>query len=174
MSRGGDTQEAPPSYAEASTSSSHAQMVTTDPALQQYTSPPPVPQLATRNSVPTVHASSPQRYSSLLPPGEKSPGPPPNYEVATSSLHDPIRRRPESPERMPRRSHLYQFHESLGGPKPPPKPEGVPLEEVVDRFGNRKRELKFRTLEERRRNPISMRAAYRSGSKLPLTGFFGS
>lgn len=107
--------------------------------------------------------SNPQRYSSLFPTSGVSAlaGPPPSYELATSSLPDRINRRPESPEKKSRWGlHLPR---ELAGSKPdgpPPKPEGVPLEEVVDRFGNRKRELKWRSTRERLMDKANFRAVF--------------
>lgn len=174
---GNDAQEVLPSYAEASTSS-HAEVATPGSTQQQYAFPSLVPQKASRSRVDLVvsgvRIQNIQRYSSLLPPSEEvSSGPPPNYEAATSSLPDRIRHRPESPELPESRKkrlrwlHIHHHHQESSISSKPPKQEGVPLEEVVDRFGNRKRELRMRTFQERMRDPVSVRSALRSASKIP-------
>lgn len=48
--------------------------------------------------------------------------------------------------------------------KPPPKPEGVPLELVVDRFGNRTRKLKVRSMSDRIRQRAREGTTFQVGS----------
>ncbi|CUS11616.1 unnamed protein product [Tuber aestivum] len=98
-----------------------------------------------------THSPRP-KYSSLLPPAPGPFGPPPDYNVTTSSLPElpPSRkgRKQEKKSRIQRwvfgETASQAYHEGRHGKKyAPAKNEGVPLEYVVDRFGNRKRELRF-------------------------------
>lgn len=117
-------------------------------------------------------SSSSQHYSSLLPPvtspGEVSPGIPPNYDIVTSSIPDRfVRRRalevlPEGEREIDKERARIQAEKGRrrwGRTKSPPKQEGVPLEEVCDRFGNRKREIKPPGTRDMVLNPPSVRKA---------------
>ncbi|KAI5847056.1 hypothetical protein DFP73DRAFT_365751 [Morchella snyderi] len=117
-------------------------------------------------------SSSSQHYSSLLPPitspGEASPGIPPNYDIVTSSIPDRFCRR-RAPEILPEgereidkekaRIQAEKGRRRWGRAKSLPKQEGVPLEEVCDRFGNRKREIKLPSTKDMILNPPSIRKA---------------
>lgn len=160
LSQGPDPEDALPSYEEAS--SSNYSIPNYDRSLPRATAIDSLtPKPAPKQQAPT---DNPQRYSSLLPPSAPSLGLPPNYAIATSSIPSDCsaRRRPSiSPER-PLHSK-WRLHSSKL-----PKQEGVPLEEVVDRFGNRKREIKFRPKAEVSKHPVSVRAALRN-----MNGFGG-
>ncbi|KAH0608809.1 uncharacterized protein H6S33_001037 [Morchella sextelata] len=117
-------------------------------------------------------SSRSQHYSSLLPPvtspGEASPGIPPNYDIVTSSIPDRFGRRrapevlPEGEREIDKERAMIQAEKGRkrwGRTKSPPKQEGVPLEEVCDRFGNRKREIKPPSTKDMILNPPSIRKA---------------
>lgn len=113
---------------------------------------------------------SPQRYASLLPPAGPSAllrGPPPSYESVT-----PGQRRitpPAEPPEIPWLKRLLVSHASasIKPPPPPPRPEGVLLELVVDRFGNRKREIRpMRSMRER------MQDRARNGTTFQLSTYY--
>lgn len=113
---------------------------------------------------------SPQRYSSLLPsagPSTLPRGPPPSYKSFT-----PDQQHITPPADLPGTPWLKRLlvpHASVSTkpPPPPPRPEGVLLELVVDRFGNRKREIRpMRSMRER------MRDRYRNGTTLQLSTYY--
>ncbi|CAZ81864.1 unnamed protein product [Tuber melanosporum] len=132
---------------------SFAPTIVASPSLATVTPPHSRP-IGNGNSPQELRASrSPQpKYSSLLPPASGPTGPPPNYNVTTSSLPEPPRSREGKERDKAPRTQRWMFgkkasqayHEGhLEKKYAPSKYEGVPLEYVVDRFGNRKRELKF-------------------------------
>src|SRR5437868_2304970 len=115
-------------------------------------SPPPSSPITNEESPqePEAPRSPQQKYSSLLPPASGPVGPPPNYNVTTSSLPEPPPSRKGKEREKASRIQRWMFgkmnsqgyHEGhLEKKYAPAKNEGVPLENVVDRFGNRKREL---------------------------------
>lgn len=189
VSQGDGAQESLPQYAGRASA-------TPNPTLQTNEFPPPQPAKSAVHPTP-----NPQRYSSLLSQSSGSTVqacPPPSYESATSSLpdHSPRRhrrsepatpsisdlsrpdQRSESPEPSSSRWSLRipQRLKSSKPPSPPtpPQPEGVPLEQVVDRFGNRTRVLRMRPFRERMRDGANVRAALRNAfitSNFTLAGW---
>lgn len=151
-----------PSYTEASTSSG---VGTAAPSSTHAFLPPKSPK-STESTVVSATESptpNPQRYSSLVSQLESSvqPGPPPSYESATSSLPDRTTRRPGLPKKKSKWGLHFPQEFTSSKPRPPPQPEGVPLEQVVDRFGNRKRELKWRSTRERLTDKSNFRSTFR-------------
>lgn len=105
--------------------------------------PSPAFPKATRKRAPKAAAKqapepSSQRYTSLLSAAGPSSLPPPRYE---SVIPNQRIKPPTEPLKTPWLTRLRVPHASAST-KPPPQPEGVLLELVVDRFGNRKREIK--------------------------------
>lgn len=156
-----------PSYAEVSGSSSGVGVVT--PGSMHAFLPPQFSK-STESAVVSatecpapIPTPNPQRYSSLFPQLEFSvqTGPPPTYESATSSLPDRTSRHQELPKKKSKWRLSLPQELTSSKPRPPPQPEGVLLELVVDRFGNRKRELKWRSTRERLTDKSNFRSAFR-------------
>ncbi|RPB00782.1 hypothetical protein L873DRAFT_1678752, partial [Choiromyces venosus 120613-1] len=155
-------------------------VATSSTSPQRYSSllgPAPTPAIVTsssyatttpRSSSPSARGKSPQpaqaprspqpKYSSLLPPAPGPSGPPPNYNITTSSLPEPPPSRKGKGRGKESRIQRWMFGETtsrayheghLEKKYPSSKNGGVPLEHVVDRFGNRKWELKFETVWEK-------------------------
>ncbi|PWW71795.1 hypothetical protein C7212DRAFT_354961 [Tuber magnatum] len=118
------------------------------PSLTTVTPPPSGP-ITRSPREPQAPRSSQPKYSSL-PPAPGPGGPPPDYSITTSSLPEPP---PSRKDRKREKSRIQRrvLGAGLAGASCrasqkeicPRKSEGVPLENVVDRFGNRERELKF-------------------------------